>query len=125
MEFSFSGLKTAVKQTIYKTSSPNIADIAASFQDCVISTLLEKAMASLNSLHCKKLVLCGGVMSNQTLVSHFSKAAIQNQFECFNVPPLLCTDNAAMIASAGFFYRNKGVSRRDLKIIKPLSNLEI
>jgi N6-L-threonylcarbamoyladenine synthase len=125
LEFSFSGLKTAVMQTIKKEDTINRADVAASFQACVIATLLEKAISSLKTLNCSRLVLCGGVMANRTLVSTFLEAASKRKFECLSLTPLLCTDNAAMIASAAFFSNHKPVTQKELNTVKPVSRLAV
>ncbi|RAP39204.1 tRNA (adenosine(37)-N6)-threonylcarbamoyltransferase complex transferase subunit TsaD [Candidatus Marinamargulisbacteria bacterium SCGC AAA071-K20] len=125
LEFSFSGLKTAVMQTIQKNPSFNKEDVAASFQDCVISTLLEKSLSALKELNCKRLVLCGGVMANRTLVNIFQESSKKKKIDCYALSPILCTDNAAMIASAAFYCKNNKVKKEDLIGIKPMSNLAV
>jgi N6-L-threonylcarbamoyladenine synthase len=108
-DFSFSGLKTAVKRIIdsqLDTNEKFIHDICASFQYSVAQILclkLQKAFGlySANHLADKRLIIAGGVAANAYLNSVFKDFAAENHFALF-VPPInLCTDNAAMIAWAG------------------------
>ena len=102
LEFSFSGLKTAVIQYIESQPTPNIPDICASFQAAVIDTLTEKCLAACEQYASKTLVLCGGVSANQTLRTHL-QSQCDTQAITLHVPsPVLCTDNAAMIGIAAF-----------------------
>jgi N6-L-threonylcarbamoyladenine synthase len=108
-DFSFSGLKTAVRQLIEKNqplTDQTRADIAASFQYTVIHSLLKTTQRALTLRpHLKRLVVGGGVACNALLRSEFSKMDIQ-----FIAPPLhLCCDNAAMIAWAGVERYKKGL----------------
>lgn len=102
LEFSFSGLKTAVIQTV-KSLDPKalpIADICASFQHTVIQTLWLKTMLACEQYSVSSVALCGGVMANQTLQNVFKQEAESASINIYNVPKVLCTDNAAMIGAA-------------------------
>ena len=108
--FSFSGLKTAVLNTV--RASKNIegdkADIARGFQDAMIDTLVEKAARGANAFSRQRVVLGGGVACNRTLAD-----AMRTRFEdegtiVYAPSPRLATDNAAMIARAAFFRFEQG-----------------
>ena len=103
-DFSFSGLKTAVLREVKKMEEAGrelpVADLAASFQAAVVEVLYEKAMLAAETHHVKEIVLAGGVSANQALREVFQT---QKRFS-MHIPKLsLCTDNAAMIASAGYY----------------------
>lgn len=106
-DFSFSGLKSAVLNYINKQKMKGEkivdADVAASFQQAVVEVLVEKAMRACDQFGLKKLALAGGVSANKHLRAAMEKACNENSIE-FCVPkPILCTDNAAMIGSAGYY----------------------
>ncbi len=101
--FSFSGLKTAVLREAKAFQSQGrglpAADMAASFQDAVVDVLFNKTMDAAREFDAKQILVAGGVSANQALRAAF---AAQKEFPV-HVPPLaLCTDNAAMIAAAGY-----------------------
>ncbi len=103
-DFSFSGLKTAVLREVKKLEEAGqalpVADLAASFQAAVVEVLYEKTMQAAETHHVKEIVVAGGVSANQALREAFQN---QNRFT-LHIPRLsLCTDNAAMIASAGYY----------------------
>lgn len=103
-EFSFSGLKTSVMQTLKTLEKPYpVADLCASFQYTVIQTLLQKSYSACRTLSVPTLVLAGGVMANQTLVKTFSDYCHEHSIALHAVAPKLCTDNAAMIAAVGHY----------------------
>jgi len=106
-EFSFSGLKTAVIQTINKLRATNqpfkTEDICASFQKTVIDILIHKALSACQNTEIPTLLLSGGVIANKTLQARFKEAATQHNIRLITPPPVLCTDNAAMIASAAYY----------------------
>jgi N6-L-threonylcarbamoyladenine synthase len=101
--FSFSGLKTAVLREVReleKSGDLPVADLAASFQAAVVEVLYEKTMAAARQFGAKQLLVAGGVSANQALRQAFLS---QDEF-AVHIPPLsLCTDNAAMIAAAGYY----------------------
>ena len=103
-DFSFSGLKTAVLRLVRKFEEENrripVDDIAASFQAAVVDVLFSKTLAAARTFSAKEIVVAGGVSANRSLRETFLS---QKEFPV-HIPPLsLCTDNAAMIASAGYF----------------------
>jgi N6-L-threonylcarbamoyladenine synthase len=103
LDFSFSGLKTHVGQTIAKASQDpqTLADIAASFEQAVVDTLLTKAVRALTTTGLNQLVIAGGVGANQHLRQSLSLYAQQQGFKVYYPRPSFCTDNGAMIAYAG------------------------
>ena len=109
--FSFSGLKTAVREVVHGLgllTEQDVADVCASFELAVAETLadrLKRAFQQFRDMHpdveCPTLVVAGGVAANQTLRAVFETVSSKHGFK-LNVPPFnLCTDNAAMIAWAG------------------------
>lgn len=103
LDFSFSGLKTAVRQQVVgQTLSPlQQADVAASFQHTVATIMAKKAAQALQETGLKNLVVAGGVAANATIRSALEDVCVA-QGAAFFAPPLkYCTDNAAMIAYAG------------------------
>lgn len=111
MDFSFSGLKTALRQQAEKLApltDTHIADLAASFQAAIIDCLTDRTGHAMRSFRAHRgtadslpLVVAGGVAANQALREALSKAAEEEGYRLC-VPPIgLCTDNAAMIAWAG------------------------
>lgn len=106
-DFSFSGLKTAVLNYLNSQKMAqnkiNSYDVAASFQAAVIDVLVEKSIRLLKERNRDKIVLSGGVAANKPL-RDLMEAKIKNMGIKLYYPPLdLCTDNAAMIASAGYY----------------------
>lgn len=102
--FSFSGLKTAVLREVKKLQSEGIVipvnDVAASFQAAVVDVLVEKTFAAAERFGAQHIVVAGGVSANRPL----RKAMTSQKRYQVHIPPLkLCTDNAAMIATAGYF----------------------
>lgn len=112
LDFSFSGLKTAV--LYYVRSIPperrnaEIADIAACFQSAVIDVLVEKSFRALTLHRCTALVLAGGVVRNTPLRNRFETRCKAEGIELSIPSPELCTDNAAMIAQVGFMRLQRG-----------------
>ncbi len=105
-DFSFAGLKTAVKRTIDQTDNINKADICASFQRVVAEILCKKVenaieIFRLNYPHSNSLVIAGGVAANLYIRERLQSVLNQYGFESYVPPVTLCTDNAAMIAWVG------------------------
>lgn len=123
--FSFSGLKTAVLRVVRKLQEENkvlpVNDLAASFQACAVDVLFTKTMKAAREFNVKAIVVAGGVSANRALREAFTG---QTEFPV-HIPPLsLCTDNAAMIAAAGYYhYINGQVDPLDLDVLPtwPLS----
>ena len=111
-DFSFSGVKTAVINYLHKLEqngeSYNKADIAASFQQAVVEVLTAHTFQAAKTVGAKKIALAGGVASNSALRASFEAAAKKQKMEFFVPPPVLCTDNAAMIGCAAHFAYLKG-----------------
>ena len=103
LDFSFSGLKTAVLNVV---SAPDwcagdAADLAADFQQAVVEVLVKKALAALKRTGLKRLVVAGGVGANRSLRAQLDEAAKRRGWRVYYPEPELCTDNGAMIAFAG------------------------
>ncbi len=107
LDFSFSGVKTAVINYLHKLEqngeSYNKADIAASFQDAVTDVLCEHTIEAAKRSGSKLIALAGGVASNSALREKMRKEAAKFGIETIYPPPVLCTDNAVMIACAGYY----------------------
>jgi N6-L-threonylcarbamoyladenine synthase len=105
VDWSFSGLKTAVRSHLQKHGVPEgqaLADLCASFQEAVADTLSAKAVAAARRLGVPQLVLCGGVAANTRLRALTTERAAERDIRVFLPPPRLCTDNGAMIGVAGY-----------------------
>ena len=106
-DFSFSGLKSAVQGVIHKlqrhSSDLPVADLAASFQEAVVDVLVSKSISAAVERQVNSLYVAGGVAANQRLRQRLSEAALEAGLQVYFPPLRLCTDNAAMIASAGFY----------------------
>src|SRR5690606_1774890 len=95
LDFSFSGLKTAVGTVIRQEEKVNPADVAASFQESVVEVLTEKAIAAVKKTGVSELVLAGGVSANSGLREALMKRCAEEGIRLRVPPPELCTDNAA------------------------------
>ena len=115
MDFSFSGLKSSVLQFIDRCKRKNetftAADLAASYQETAFGALLERAEYALQKYHPAQMVLAGGVAANSCLREKVEKGLAEKYKDIeFIIPPLsCCTDNAAMIAVAGYIAYTHGV----------------
>ncbi len=142
--FSFSGLKTAVryllpkiagqfretaekecdsKQAHYDLDEPTLRDICASFQQAVIDVLVTKTVAALQKSHVNLITMSGGVSCNQELRRQMHEACTGEGIEFKSAEPWLCTDNAAMIAFAALWRRQAGYESQVADEIDP--NLQL
>jgi N6-L-threonylcarbamoyladenine synthase len=118
LDFSFSGVKTAVLYHVHghgrvsggleKLSPRDIADIAASFQQAVIDVLVRKTMLAVARTGAGTVVLGGGVAANKALRSALETACTERGLEFHAAPTVYCTDNAAMIAALGYHQLQAG-----------------
>jgi N6-L-threonylcarbamoyladenine synthase len=105
-EFSFSGLKTAVLREVQKQSSlspQTVKDLARATQDAIIDVLTKKTLKAAKQYNVQSILLSGGVAANQTLKETFAVLSAQSSVTLFAPAKNLCTDNAAMIATAAYF----------------------
>lgn len=103
LDFSFSGIKTAVLNLNHKNPNINKNDLCASFQNAVTEMLLENTKKALDKLKIGELALAGGVSANSYIRSQFSELGKERNIKVYYPDMKLCTDNAAMIASAGYY----------------------
>lgn len=128
--FSFSGLKTAVLQSIRKNpvdgGGQALHDLCASFQAAVCEVLVEKTRSALRETGITRLVVAGGVACNSGLRKGMSRLSEETGVELFIPSPILCTDNAAMLAVPAEFYLGNGIRNgheMDAKTVWPLDSL--
>ena len=126
LDFSFSGVKTAVINYLHKLEQNgeeyNKADIAASFQDAVTDVLCEHTIEAAEQKNSKIIALAGGVASNSALREKMTKLAGKKGIKVVYPEPILCTDNAVMIACAGYYgYLEKNFADMTLNAIPSLS----
>ncbi|HPP75833.1 MAG TPA: tRNA (adenosine(37)-N6)-threonylcarbamoyltransferase complex transferase subunit TsaD, partial [Armatimonadota bacterium] len=104
LDFSFSGLKTAVVRYIEKAGEDiNINDVAASFQQAVVDVLVNNTMKAAQKKGVSRVVIAGGVAANRTLQKQMKERGAELGIKVTAPPPKLCTDNAAMAAAAGYY----------------------
>ena len=112
-DFSFSGLKSAVLNYLnscqMKGEEIHPADVAASFQKAVIDVLVEHSVNAVRQCGCHKFAIAGGVASNTSLRAAFEKVCAEEKIAFYHPSPIFCTDNAAMIGTAGYYEYRKGV----------------
>ena len=112
-EFSFSGLKSAVINYLHNKQQAeeevNRADVAASFQYAIVDALVQKSVHALKETGLKEIVLAGGVSANKTLQNTLAKAAERAGARLVHPTPILCTDNAVMIACRGYLSTGRKV----------------
>lgn len=106
-EFSFSGLKSAVLNYLNSANQRgeeiNQADVAASFQAAVIDVLVDKTIHAAKQLGVNSVVIAGGVAANSQLQAELGRRAVADDMHLYFPPPVLCTDNAAMIGCRAFY----------------------
>jgi N6-L-threonylcarbamoyladenine synthase len=127
LDFSFSGIKTAVMYYLRKnpparrSSSVTAADIAASFQDAAVKTLVEKSLSACAMKKVDRLVIGGGVAANGRLRQLMGDACAGSGIKVYFPPKGLCIDNAAMVAGLGYRLFRKGhLSGLDLTAVPKL-----
>lgn len=125
LDFSFSGLKTAVLNYLngmsQKGQKINNPDICASFQQAVVDVLVRNTMKAAMEKGVKRVALAGGVAANSQLRSDMKTAVENTGMAMFYPRPILCTDNAAMIASAAYYEFKRGrISGLDLNAVPSL-----
>ena len=111
-QFSFSGLKTAVRYFVDKPGAqlPPVEDIAASFQSAVVDVLVQKAIRAAREKNAKAITLTGGVAANSQLRHTMRESGEEIGVKVYYPPIQLCTDNAAMIAGLGYHKYQEGLS---------------
>jgi N6-L-threonylcarbamoyladenine synthase len=119
LDFSFSGLKTAVlyycqgqdmkgANRVASMSPQEIADIAASFQKAVVDTLAKKTLRAVKQVGAKSVLVGGGVAANTALREAMGEMCDKNKLSLLIAAKSLCTDNAAMVASLAYYYYKAG-----------------
>ncbi len=122
LDFSFSGIKTAVININHNTKDINKADLCASFEKTVTEVLIENIQKAIKQTGMKSLAIAGGVSANSYIRKEILK--LQNENLKIYMPDLkLCTDNAAMIASAGYYNFIEG--KRDELDLNAIPNLKL
>ena len=114
LNFSFSGLKTAVVNHVRKHPEVAAADVAASFQQAVVDVLVTKARRAAHQIGARGICLAGGVAANSQLRMRVLDVCEEDSLHAFIPSRSMCTDNAAMIAAAGYYcWQRNGASPID------------
>lgn len=129
LDFSFSGLKTAVlyaargvpgPDQLSETPDDRVADLAAAFQLAVVDVLVHKARMAVRELGHRRLCVGGGVAANRLFRSELQKMAAREKIELLTAPPELCTDNAAMAAIAWEYFHAGRFASLDADVLPGL-----
>ena len=123
LDFSFSGIKTAVINLNHKDPNLNKADLCLGFEKAATEMLLKNIEKAVKETGIKKIVLAGGVSANSYIRNSFEEFAKKENIEIYFPELKLCTDNAAMIASAGYYNFIKG-KKSDLNL-NAIPNLKL
>lgn len=102
-DFSFSGLKTSVMHAVQKRPEISPEDLCASFQEAVVDVLVEKTLRAARDIDARGICIGGGVAANSALRQRIIGLESSQQIPVFVPSRAMCTDNAAMIAAAGYF----------------------
>jgi N6-L-threonylcarbamoyladenine synthase len=126
LDFSFSGIKTAVANVVRRLSSASggavmeaqlVADLAASFQEAVVEVLVNKTLQAATLCQMENIAVVGGVAANRRLRQRLREAAVTRRLNLYLPSSRYCTDNAAMIAAAGYaVWRRAGFALRPLEL---------
>ncbi len=120
LNFSFSGIKTAVINCVHnkvqKNEKVEKADVARSFEECVTDELTSKVMRAMEITKMKKVVVAGGVGANSMLQEKLKAGAKKIGGEAYFPELKYCTDNAAMIGSVAYYYIRKGIGKAELDL---------
>lgn len=103
LDFSFSGIKTAVINLHHKNPEVNHADLAASFEKAVTEVLVQNTKKAAKQFDINVIALAGGVSANSYIREEFEKLGQEEKYKIYYPQPVLCTDNAAMIACSGYY----------------------
>ncbi|MGH8724356.1 MAG: tRNA (adenosine(37)-N6)-threonylcarbamoyltransferase complex transferase subunit TsaD [Burkholderiales bacterium] len=115
LDFSFSGLKTAVL-TVLRNEKPDPADLARAFVDAIVEVLVAKCARALETTGLTRLVVAGGVGANRQLRAALDAEGARRGFDVFYPEPELCTDNGAMIAFAAAFKLGQRAPSRSFSV---------
>jgi N6-L-threonylcarbamoyladenine synthase len=116
LDFSFSGVKTAVVYYVRTHPEPPggypgdfIKDMVSSFQEAVVEVLVKKTVQAAQQQGLKRIVLAGGVAANQRLRQRIKEESLDRKLKVYLPSPSFCTDNAAMVGVVGYEYLKRGI----------------